>query len=328
MTPFDKLVLVTRRTRLEELLLRFHTPRHARFYLEHGGLDFTEYQAEHDIYHRSLELVRRELDLGLPHQHLDRSLVPTYQFGAGDVVIVLGQDGLVANVAKYAGDQPLLGVNPDPARFDGILLPWQPSEVRAAVSAVLEGQAAARSVTLAEAFLNDRQTLFAFNDLFIGARSHVSARYRIRIGAATEDQSSSGVLVSTGAGSTGWMSSVFNMAAGVAAFTGGMSRTDVRLLWEDPRLLYAVREPFRSRHSATKIVAGYIPAEGELVLESLMPGGGVIFSDGVESDFLRFESGAVAHIRASRRRANLVVANAGARLPSRRIEPMRAPVHA
>jgi NAD kinase len=325
---FDKLVLVTRRTRFEELLLRFHSRGHAKFYLEHGGVNFTEYQVEHDLYHRSLDLVRRELDLGLPQQNLDRSLVPTYQFAAGDVVIVLGQDGLVANVAKYAGDQPLLGVNPDPARFDGILLPWQPAEVRTAVTAVLDGRAAARSVTLAEAVLNDRQTLLAFNDLFIGARSHVSARYRIRIGSATEDQSSSGVLVSTGAGSTGWMSSVFNMAAGVAAFAGGMAHTDVRLPWEDPRLLYAVREPFQSRHSATRIVAGYIPAEGELVLESLMPGGGVIFSDGVESDFLRFESGAVAHIRASRRRANLVVSKAGSRLPSRRIGSSQAQVHA
>lgn len=325
---FDKLVLVTRRTRLEELLERFHTRGHARFYLEHGGVDFTQYQVEHEAYHRSLDIVRRALELGLPRQTLDRTLVPTYQFAPGDVVVVLGQDGLVANAAKYAGEQPLLGVNPDPARFDGILLPWQPSDVSHAVAAVLEGTASARTVTLAEAVLNDRQSLLAFNDLFVGARTHVSARYRIRIGPATENQSSSGVLVSTGAGSTGWMSSVFNMAAGVTAFTGGAAREGVRLPWEDPRLLYAVREPFQSRHSATRIVAGYIPADAELVLESLMPGGGVIFSDGVETDFLRFESGAVAHIRASRRRANLIVPKAGSRFLSPRTSSSPAQVHA
>ena len=195
------------------------------------------------------------------------------------------------------------------------------------MTGVLEGSASARPVTLAEAVLNDRQTLLAFNDLFIGARTHVSAHYRIRTATATEDQSSSGVLVSTGAGSTGWMSSVFNMAAGVAAFTGGMARTGFSLPWEDPRLLYAVREPFLSRHSAATIVAGYIPAGGELILESLMPSGGVVFSDGVESDFLRFESGAVAHIRASRRRANLVVRSAGTPL-TRRHEPVGALAHA
>jgi len=304
---FEKLVVVTRRTRLEELVERFNTRGQARFYLEHSGAGFDEYEAEHEAYQRSLDVLRRALDVGLPRQFVDRSLVSTYRFAAGDVVVVLGQDGLVANVAKYAGAQPILGVNPDPARYDGILLPWQPAEVQRAVAGVLEGEAETRPVTLAEAVLNDGQRLLAFNDLFIGARTHVSARYRIRAGDRLEAQSSSGVLVSTGAGSTGWISSVFNMAAGVTAFVGGQAKGGVRLEWEDPRLLYAVREPFISRHSTAHLVAGYIPPGGLLVLESLMPTGGVIFSDGIESDYLQFGSGASARIGASAQRAMLVV---------------------
>ncbi|HEU5261945.1 MAG TPA: hypothetical protein VFU41_11055 [Gemmatimonadales bacterium] len=306
---FEKLVIVTRKTRLAELLQRFHTRGQAKFYLEHSGGDFAEYGAEDEAYQRSLAVVRRALDFGLPSQYMDRSLVPTYRFAPTDVVVVVGQDGLVANVAKYACAQPLVGVNPDPGRYDGILLPWQPSEVRRAVAAVLEGRAVSRSVTLAEATLNDGQRLLAFNDLFIGARTHVSARYRICAGGAapSEAQSSSGVLVSTGAGSTGWISSVFNMAAGVTAFAGGRRGSGIRLDWEDPRLLYAVREPFISRHSTARIVAGYVPPGGELGLESLMPAGGVIFSDGIESDFLEFNAGTSARIRASRDHALLVV---------------------
>ena len=311
---FEKLVVVTRRTRLEELVDRFNTRGQAKFYIERAGSSFADYEAEHEAYHRALVLVRRELDLGLPRQLLDRSLVPTYRFAPTDVVVVLGQDGLVANVAKYAAGQPLVGVNPDPERIDGILLPWRPEDARAAVRAVLDGAAGMRSVTLAEAVLNDRQRLLAFNDLFIGARTHVSARYRIRAGERVEAQSSSGVLVSTGAGSTGWMSSVFNMAAGVAAFLGGAGRVQHRapLEWEDPRLLYAVREPFASRHSAAGVVAGWIPGGGELVLESHMPTGGVIFSDGIEADFLHFNAGAVARVRAARQRATLVVSRVAA----------------
>jgi hypothetical protein len=45
----------------------------------------------------------------------------------------------------------------------------------------------------------------------------------------------------------------------------------------------------------------------ELVLESLMPSAGVIFSDGMESDFLQFNSGALARVRAAEQRARLVV---------------------
>ena len=106
--------------------------------------------------------------------------------------------------------------------------------------------------------LDDGQRLLAFNDFFLGARSHISALYQITCGQESEIQSSSGVLVSTGAGSTGWVSSVFNMAAGVSRFCGGPPLTPVRMPWEDRRLLFVVREPFVSRHSQAGIVAGIL----------------------------------------------------------------------
>jgi NAD kinase len=304
---FEKLVVVTRMTRLAELIRRFHSRGHAQFYVEHAGGDFAEYRAEDVTYRSALDEVRKQVELGLPVQFLDRSLVPTYHFAPTDVVLALGQDGLVANVAKYVGAQPLIGVNPDPERYDGILLPWKPGEVARAITSVLEERSVSRSVTIAMVTLNDGQRLLAFNDLFIGPSTHGSARYRLRAGGTTEAQSSSGVLVSTGAGSTGWISSVFNMAAGVTTFTGGRGGSGIRLEWEDPRLLYAVREPFISRHSTARIVAGYVLPGAELQLESLMPSGGVIFSDGIESDFLQFNTGATATVRAATERARLVV---------------------
>ena len=308
MASYEKLVVVTRRTRLEELIDRFNTKGQAKFYIEHAGGDFRAYEDEHAAYHRSLERLRRDLEFGLPRQFIDRSLVPTFVFGSHDLVVTLGQDGLVANVAKYAGEQPIVGVNPDPERFDGILLPFLPAQAKAVVAHVLGGKAiATRAVTLAAVRLNDGQQLLAFNDLFIGSRSHVSARYRLTAGGRTEAQSSSGVLVSTGAGSTGWMSSVFNMASGVTTFAGGQNGKPILVRWEDPRLLFAVREPFISRHSAASIVAGWIESEEEILIESLMPVGGVIFSDGVEQDFLEFNAGAIGHIRRASKRALLVV---------------------
>jgi hypothetical protein len=78
-------------------------------------------------------------------------------------------------------------------------------------------------------------------------------------------------------------------------------------MWEDPRLMFAVREPFVSRYSAASIVAGWIEKDDEILLESLMPSGGVIFSDGIESDYLEFNAGAVGRARTARQRAMLVV---------------------
>ena len=307
MTTFDKVVLVTRKTRLMELVERFNTRGQAKFYIEHAGGDFSDYEREHDAYARALDRLRKDLDFGLPRQVIDRSLVPTYTFGPHDLVVALGQDGLIANIAKYAGSQPIVGVNPDPERFDGVLLPFLPEGAKAAAAGVLEGRAAMRAVTLAAIELADGQRLLAFNDLFIGTRTHTSARYRIAVGEASESQSSSGILVSTGAGSTGWISSVFNMAAGVTSFAGGKGADAIKFNWEDPRLVFIVREPFISRHSRASMVAGWIAGGQELILESQMPSGGVIFSDGIESDYLEFNSGAIGRARAAQQRAMLVV---------------------
>jgi NAD kinase len=304
---FEKVVLVTRKTRLADLVVRFNTKKQAKFYVEHNGQDFHGFEAEDDTYRRAVDGLRSQLDVGLPVQQVDRSLVPTFLFTGKEVVVAVGQDGLVANVAKYVGSQPLVGVNPDPERFDGVLLPFLPKDARGAVLKTMEGRARVRQVQLAEARLQDGQRLLAFNDLFIGARTHVSARYQLRYGGKEESQSSSGVLVSTGAGSSGWLSSVFALARGLTRCTGGTPGKPWSLGWEDAKLAFVVREPFVSRHSGADLVGGFVTAQQELVLESRMPQGGVIFSDGMEEDFLTFGAGATARIRPAEQRARLVV---------------------
>lgn len=308
MSEYEKIILVIRKTRLRELEERFNSRAQAKFYLERSGVDFVDYVREDDTYRRSLDVVREGLEFGMPVQAVERALVPTLIFSEKDLVVTLGQDGLVANTAKYVGHQPIVAINPDPERFDGVLLPFETHETRQAVRRVLSSKAHVRKITLAEAELKDGQRLLGFNDLFIGAASHVSARYLVRWGEREETQSSSGVLISTGAGSTGWLSSVFNMAAGVAAFSGGHTGPTLQIDWEDRRLVFVVREPFVSRHSTARLVVGVLEPGQDLVLESLMPEGGVIFSDGVESDRLEFNSGAVVTVQPSAQRAHLVAA--------------------
>ena len=97
------------------------------------------------------------------------------------------------------------------------------------------------------------------------------------------------------------------MAAGVARFCGGTDLKPIRMPWEDQHLIYVVREPFVSRHSEAGMVLGMLEPGQELVLESLMPSGGAVFSDGMEADFLQFNSGAVATVRAAEQRARLVI---------------------
>lgn len=311
---FEKLVLVTRKTRLQGLIERFNTRAQAKFYLEHAGLDFEDYAKEDDTYRQAVDVLERELELGLPVQRLDRALLSTYRFGPADLVVAAGQDGLVANTAKYVGAQPLVGVNPDPSRFDGKLLPFGVAQARQAVTRTLEGQMPLAEVTLARAQTSDGQTLLAFNDLFVGETTHQSAHYRLWLGAskAHERQSSSGVIVSTGAGSTGWLSSVRTMAERVGAFFGGRPIAPMQMAWNDPRLFYVVREPFLSKHSQATNVVGWLDGSATLQIESLMPQTGTIFSDGMEADCLRFTSGMTVRIGPAPQRARLVVAKAQA----------------
>ena len=161
---------------------------------------------------------------------------------------------------------------------------------------------------MAEAILHDGQRLLAFNDFYLGAASHVSSRYQISFDGKTENQSSSGIIISTGAGSTGWLSSIFNMAFNVHKHSHKQEKNvRAKLGWEDEKLIFVVREPFLSKITGIDLGFGTITKTKKLKIESKMPSNGVIFSDGIESDFLSFNSGSIVEIGIANEKANLVV---------------------
>lgn len=311
MSCHEKLVIITKKTALEELVERFNTREQARFYLEQMGVAFADYQAAHDAYHRAKSILKAALPQGARAQWLERDFLPTFTFGEGDLVVALGPDGLVVNVAKYLSGQPLLAFNPDAARIDGVLLPfpvWQAAQV---LPAAAQGRYQLSAITMARATLGDGQTLHALNDLFIGARTHVSARYQIRHNGKTENHSSSGIIVATGTGSTGWWRSILTGSAEIAQkMVKGLDAQAASQNFRFDRcadeLRFAVREPFISVTSSAGIVFGSLRGKGSLEIVSQMPQNGVIFSDGIESDFLEFNSGAIAKIGVAQRKLQLI----------------------
>ena len=74
----------------------------------------------------------------------------------------------------------------------------------------------------------------------------------------------------------------------------------------DDQLFFAVREPFQSQRTKIDLVGGYLGGRDALIVESYMPNNGVIFSDGIESDFLSFNSGNIATIGIAPETATLV----------------------
>jgi len=304
-----KVVLVTRQTRLEQLIARFLTADQARFYVEHLGADFSDYEREHAAYQAARAMILPTLEHWGRYQLVDRSFLPNFLFGPSDIVAALGQDGLVANTMKYLDGQPLLGINPDPARYDGVLLPFKPADLAAVLPDVAADKRSARAVTMARASLADGQMLHAVNDLFIGARTHVSARYEIATSEMRERQSSSGLIVATGLGSTAWFKSIVTGALAIAGSFGSRSSGGdyAALPWDARALRFAVREPFPSKTSQTSLVCGGLNGGETLRLRSLMPENGVIFSDGIEADHLDFNAGTEAVIGIAERRGRLIV---------------------
>lgn len=302
---YEYAIIVKNKTRLESLIERFNTRAQARFYIQRQGGNFDDYEAEHETFHSALVSLQTQLSKAIKNKTVERVYVPSFIFSEKNLIIVIGQDGLVANTAKYSKGCPIVAVNPDESRYDGVLLPYAVGNFMQGVETVLADSCKIRTVRFAEAKLNDGQRLLAFNDLFIGASSHISARYRITYDKKTEEHSSSGVIVSTPAGSTGWLSSIFNMAYGVAGmFEKNLKQKRPKL--RDSELLFAVREPFQSVRTQTGIASGLIKGNNQLIIESLMPSSGVIFSDGIETDFLKFNSGAIATIGLANETASLV----------------------
>ncbi len=307
---FDKAIIIRDKTRLEQLIERFNSKAQARFYIERSRGNFEQYESEHHRFYQALKQVQDSVAGSFKYKVLDRSFLPTYIFAESDLVIVIGQDGLVANTAKYVDALPVIAVNPDPEQYDGVLLPYQSGTVMRAVNGLLKDNYHIKSITMAEAKLDDGQHLLAFNDFYIGAASHVSSRYAITFDGKTENQSSSGIIVSTGAGSTGWLSSIFNMAYNVHKHTHHEEK-NVRsqLNWEDEKLIFVVREPFLSHVTQTDVGYGVITDQTKLKIESKMPTNGVIFSDGIESDFLGFNTGSTVEIGIAKEKANLVLSD-------------------
>ncbi len=295
-------IVVKNKTRLETLIERFNTKAQAKFYIENLGGEFEDYEIEHEQFHKVLSLVQRELSTVIKNKLIDRSFLPSFLFHQNQIVLVIGQDGLVANTAKYVKQVPIIAINPDPQRYDGILLSFNAHTYLNAIEKVLNNNFQTKVAHFAEAKLNDGQRLLAFNDLFIGVASHTSARYKITFSNQNETQSSSGIIISTKAGSTGWLSSVFNMANALIK-----TKRQTSNAFNENELMFVIREPFKSKTSQTQLVSGILNENNPLIVESFMPTNGVIFSDGIESDFLKFNAGSIATVGIAKETAQLVI---------------------
>ena len=200
LTP--RAVFVTRETDYELLIARHATRGQARFFLESRGQGLAAVEARHERFHAVLAQARAAVPGEWRQALVRRADLDRFLFAGDDVVVAVGQDGLIANVAKYLGEQPVIGVNPAPDLYDGVLARNPVERLARLLPASVAGDVAIERRTMVQAVIDGTERLFALNEIFVGHRSHQSARYRIEAGSEAEEHSSSGLIVASGTGAT------------------------------------------------------------------------------------------------------------------------------
>jgi len=287
-----RVVVVHRRTELEELAERHGTRGQAAFFLQTRGRDLDELEERQRADREALDVVARAIPVDWRRGAVERADLSRFLFEPDDLVLVVGQDGLVANVAKYLDGQRVIGVNPDPARNPGVLVPHAPD----VVGELLRTGGRVQSRTMVEARTDAGERLLALNEIYLGHASHQTARYRLALpGSAGERQASSGMIVATGTGATGWCRSAWLERGSALQLPAP----------EERRLVWFVREAWPSPATGVECTEGEL--DGPSLRVEVETDGLVAFGDGIENDRLVFRWGQVVEIGLSDRRLNLVV---------------------
>jgi hypothetical protein len=292
-----RVVVVSRRSELTELLGRHGTRGAAGYFLKQRGRGLSEVQQHHDALDTALTEVGAAIPAEWRRGSVDRADLSRFLFGPEDIVVAVGQDGLVANVAKYLAGQPVIGVDPEPGRNAGVLVRFDASAVRHLLPLTASGRAATQSRTMVQATLDDGQQLTGLNEVYFGHGSHQSARYSlISPDDRREQQSSSGVVIGTGTGATGWCASISRERAASPRLPDPVT----------PELAWFVREAWPSPATGVTLTAGLIEPGQQLRLisegERL-----VCFADGIEDDHLALAWGQNVTIGLAANHLTLVV---------------------
>ena len=292
-TLAPRVVVVSRRSKLDELLPRHGTRAAAAYFLRQRGRDLDEVTRRHAAQQAALTEVGAAIPADWRRGQVDRDDLPRFLFGPEDIVIAVGQDGLVANVAKYLDEQPVIGVNPEPRRNPGVLVRHHPD----AVEGLLRGPRTVVSRTMVAARLDDGQELVGLNEVYVGHPTHQSSRYTLStVDGRRERHSSSGVVVGTGTGATGWMASLAHDRRAAPPMPGP----------GDAALAWFVREAWPSLATGVTLTEGTLGRDDPLTLtcesERL-----VVFADGLEQDRLEFGWGQQLTVAVAARRLHLVV---------------------
>ena len=301
--PVPGSVVVTRGSELELLLARHGTREQARFFLERRGQAIADVERRHaPARGRARRRSRRPFRSSGGACAIGRGDLARFLFEPEDLVVAVGQDGLVANAAKYLGASSSSGSTPtraarrrprpSPGREDCGRTP--PRGGRRSSACRFEERSDGRKRASTTARRCGRSTRCSS-----GHRSHQSARYRIGAPARARSASPPRAWSSPPEPGRHGLGALRERRAAPAPRAPGPFRA---VRWPSSCASHSrASRPERALDGARLLAGG---AGLEVVSE--MDDGGVLFADGIEEDRLEFPFGARARFDVAPDRLRLV----------------------
>jgi NAD+ kinase len=265
-------VLVVYKKSYYELYGYEHRDRHrAALQQRHAAIVHTMWLS-HEENRRTLAAVCAALEaVRLPYDCIYRGELDSV---AGyDLLLSVGGDGTFLEVARYAADLPVLGVNSDPQRSTALFCAAERLTIEPRLHALLAGTLPEVRLARLQASINGALLPhMALNDLLVAHENPAAVTsYTLQIDALSETQKSSGLWIATAAGST----------AAIRSAGGRIMPLRSR------KLQYLVREPYVGDGYRYRLRKGLLPPDTPLHLTSRMRRGR-LFMDGPH---LRFPLG-------------------------------------
>jgi hypothetical protein len=202
-----------------------------------------------------------------------------------DTVIAFGGDNSFSYVSHFLDSIPIMGINSDPSRSVGALCAWDARRLDETIRSLQEGKFEIEEWTRLTAQLNGTTLSPATSEYFFGEDRRKDMSRHLMVYRGTEiETKGSGVIVSTGAGSTGWYDSAIRF----------LHPNGKNFLKTEEKAAFVVTEPYRFRADPRHVYEGEILPDEEIVLHSLNDGSGYATSDCWEEyDFFRGKRAAV-----------------------------------
>ncbi|MBI3035355.1 NAD(+)/NADH kinase [Candidatus Woesearchaeota archaeon] len=221
----------------------------------------------------------------------NRDKLKKSHFKNKDLVIAVGGDGTFLRAAHFIDKQLLFGVNSDIKEKEGFFMGADKHDFQRKFGKIAGNKFKIRKLPRLEAYINNKKIdTLALNEFFIGARkSYHAAKYTIQIGSRKEMHKSSGILVTTPAGSYAWARSCCGKT----------------LPLDSKKYQFVVREPYEGNvFKNYRFKHGLLTRSQKISVISEMLDG-ILIADSVSREY-RFKNGSKATIALSKNFLNAI----------------------